>query len=84
VSQFEIVFGAMFDDPLGIGYPTSALLLICAVLMWFHWDTISEGFRSAKNESNVPIIRMGAKIIGGLEFLRHGSPRYHSSSASGG
>jgi hypothetical protein len=77
-----LAFGAVFSDPLGSGYPTSALLLVCAALAWFHWDTISEGFRSAKDESNVPIVRMGAKIIGGMGFLRHGSPRRRSSSAS--
>jgi len=77
-----LAFGAVFSDALGIGYPTGALLLICAALTWFYWDTISEGFRSAKDESNVPILRMGTKIIGGMEFLRHGSPRRRSSSAS--
>jgi hypothetical protein len=79
-----LAFGALFSDPLGIGYPTGALLLVWAALTWFHWDTISEGFRSAKDESNVPIIRMGAKIIGGMGFLRHGSPRSRSSAASNG
>jgi hypothetical protein len=77
-----LAFGALLGDPMGIGYPTGALLVICAALTWFQWDTISEGFRSAKDESNVPIIRMGAKIIGGMEFLRHGAPRRRSSSAS--
>jgi hypothetical protein len=70
-----LAFGAVVADPLASGYPTGALLLICAALTWFHWDTISEGFRSAKDESNVPIVRMGAKIIGGMGFMRHGSPR---------
>jgi hypothetical protein len=78
-----LAFGAVFTDALGIGYPTGALLLICAALTWSYWGTISEGFRSAKDESNVPILRMGAKIIGGMEFLRHGSPRRRSNSASG-
>jgi hypothetical protein len=77
-----LAFGAVFGNPLGIGYPTGALLLICAALTWFQWDTISEGFRSAKDESNVPILRMGAKIIGGMGFLLRGSPRRRSSSAS--
>jgi hypothetical protein len=78
-----LAFGAVFSDALGIGYPTGGLLLIGAALTWFYWDTISEGFRSAKDESNVPILRMGAKIIAGMEFLRHGSPRRHSSSTPG-
>ena len=79
-----LALGAVFSDALGIGYSTGALLLICAALTWFYWDTISEGFRSARGESNLPILRMGAKIIGGMEFLRHGSPRRRSSSASHG
>jgi hypothetical protein len=79
-----LAFGAVFSNALGIGYPTAVLLLICAALTWFYWDAISDGFRSARNESGVPIIRMGAKIIGGMEFLRHGAPRHRSSSASGG
>jgi hypothetical protein len=78
-----LALGALFDDPMGIGYPTGALLVVCAALTWFYWPTISEGFRSAKDESNVPIIRMGAKIIGGMEILLHGSPGRRSSSASG-
>ena len=78
-----LAFGAVFSNPLGIGYPTGALLLICAALAWFYWDTISEGFRSARDESNVPIIRMGAKTIGGMGVLLHGLPRRRSSSASG-
>jgi len=77
-----LAFGAVFSNALGIGYPTAALLLLFAALVWFQWDVISEGFRSAKDESNVPILRMGAKIIGGMEFLLHGSTRRRSSSAS--
>ena len=79
-----LAFGAVLSDALGIGYSTGALLLICTALTWFYWDTISEGFRSARGESNLPILRMGAKIIGGMEFLRHGSPQRRSSSASRG
>ena len=77
-----LAFGAVYGDVLGIGYPTGFLLLIFAALTWFQWGTISERFRSAKDESNIPIIRLGSKIIGGMEFLRHGSPRRRSSSAS--
>jgi hypothetical protein len=79
-----LAFGAVFSNALEIGYSTGALLLICAALTWTYWGAISEGFRSAKDESDIPILRMGAKIIGGMEFLRHGSPRRRSSSASGG
>jgi len=78
-----LAVGAVYGNVLDIGYPTGGLLLIFAALTWFQWDEISRGFRSARDESNMPIIRLGAKIIGGMEFLLHGSPRRRSSSASG-
>lgn len=78
-----LAVGAVCDNVLDIGYPTGFLLLVLAALAWFEWDAISQGFRSAKDESNIPIIRLGAKIIGGMEFLRHGASRRRSSSASG-
>ena len=77
-----LAVGAVYGNVLDIGYPTGVLLLVFAVLTWFGWDTMVDGFRSAKDESNVPIVRLGAKIIGGMEFLKHGSPRRRSSSAS--
>jgi hypothetical protein len=79
-----LAFGAVYGDVLGIGHPIGLLLLVFAALTWFQWDAISEGFRSARDESNIPIIRLGSKIIGGMAFLRHGSPRRRSSSASSG
>ena len=79
-----LALGAVYGNPLGIGYPTAVLMLFFASLAWFQWDAISEGFRSAKDESNPPIIRLSAKIISGMELLRHGAPRRCSPSASGG
>ncbi|HML10456.1 MAG TPA: hypothetical protein VK432_06305 [Stellaceae bacterium] len=74
---------AVYSDVLNIGYQTGLLFLFFAVLMWFQWEVISEGFRTAKDESNIPIIRMGAKGISGLVSLFHGPPRRRSSSPSG-
>jgi hypothetical protein len=72
--------GAVYSDPMGIGYQTGAALLLFAALAWFQWEVISAGFRAARNESNVPIIRLGAKAITGLASLMHGpSPRRSSS-----
>jgi hypothetical protein len=80
-----LALGAVYTDPMSIGYQTGLLLLLFAALAWFQWDIISEGFRSARNESNVPIIRMGAKALSGLGSLMHGSsPRRSSSNSSGG
>jgi hypothetical protein len=35
--------GAVYDDPMGIGYQTGLLVLLFAALAWFQWDTISAG-----------------------------------------
>ena len=76
-----LAVGAVYSDPLGIGYQTGILLVLVAALAWFQWDVISAGFRAARDESNIPILRMGAKAIGGLASLMHGSsPRHRSSS----
>jgi hypothetical protein len=75
--------GAVYDDPMGIGYQTGLLVLLFAALAWFQWETISAGFRAAKDESNVPIIRLGAKALGGLASLMRGSPPRRSSSSGG-
>jgi hypothetical protein len=76
-----LALGAVYADPMSIGYQTGVLLLLFAALTWFQWETISKGFRAAKEESNVPIIRLGAKALGGIISLMHRSfPRRSSSS----
>ena len=72
--------GAVYSDALSIGYQTGLLFLLLAVVAWFQWEAISAGFRAAKDESNVPIIRLGAKALGGLASLMRGSPPRRSSS----
>ncbi len=79
-----LAFAAAYGNVLGIGYPTGLLFLCFAALIWFQWDVISEGFRAARDESSVPIIRMGAKAIGGIAFLKHGSRERRSSSTPSG
>ena len=76
---------AVYSNPFSIGYQTGVLFLFFAILTWFQWGVISEGFRAARDESSIPIIRMGAKGISGLVSLFHGPPpRRRSSSSSGG
>ena len=78
-----LALGAVYTDPMSIGYQTGLLLLLFAALAWFQWDAISTGFRAAKDESNIPIIRLGAKALGGLASLMRGSSPRRSSAGSG-
>jgi hypothetical protein len=61
---------AFWSDALGGGHvlnPIGVMFLLLAALVWFAWQTIREAFRSVKDESNVPIIRMGSTIIKGMQ-----------------
>lgn len=56
-------------DVLGAGHflnPFGIMWLVLAVLIWFGWETIREGFRSVRDESDLPISRLGATIIRGM------------------
>ena len=46
--------------------PSGIAFLVVAGLVWFGWDTICAAFVAAKDESNIPIIRLGATIIRGM------------------
>jgi hypothetical protein len=47
-----------------------------AALVWFGWQTIREAFKSVKDESNIPILRMGSTIIKGMEDIRRSGHEY--------
>lgn len=49
-----------FFNPFGI------LFLGLTVFVWFKWRSICGAFRSASEESNIPVIRMGSSIIDGM------------------
>jgi hypothetical protein len=69
--------GAFWSNALGAGQmfnPVGILLLGLSFFIWSGWATIRDAFISAKDESNVPIIRLGSAIIRGMESLKH-SPR---------
>ena len=64
-----LAFGAFWGNALGAGYvlnPVGILLLFLAGLIWFMWEPLRDAFITAKEESNIPIIRLGLAIIRGL------------------
>jgi hypothetical protein len=66
---------AFWGDILGGGHvlnPFGIIFLLVAALTWFGWGPIREGFKSVKDESDIPISRLGSTIIRGMEGLRRG------------
>ena len=79
---FLLAVFAFCNDALGGGQffnPVGILLLFLAGLTWLAWGTIRDAFVSAKQESNLPIVRLGSAIIKGMENLKHPRPRRSSS-----
>jgi hypothetical protein len=75
---------AFWGNALGAGYlinPFGILFLFLAAVTWFKWEAVKEGFRSAKDESNIPIIRLNSKVIGGMFSMRR-APRQRRSSSN--
>jgi len=70
---------AFWGDALGQGHvlnPFGILFLLLAGLIWFGWEPIREGFKSAKNESELPILRLGSTILKGMSAsTRHDERR---------
>jgi hypothetical protein len=58
---------ALWDDVLGSGVFLGIMFLLVAGLIWFGWEPLREGFWSAKNESEIPISRLGITIIRGMK-----------------
>lgn len=52
--------------------PFGILFLLLAALTWFGWEPIREGFKSVKNESDIPISRVGSTIVKGMKVSRRG------------
>jgi Na+/proline symporter len=56
-----------------LGAPFGILFAVIAAITWFKWEIIRDSFDAAKNESQLPILRLGAKVLGGFaSLLRHG------------
>ena len=80
-----LAFNAFWGDALGAGHvlnPFGILFLLLAALIWFAWNPLREGFTSAKDESDIPIIRLGPAIIGGLSRTFRPRRKDETSSSS--
>src|SRR5215468_7337506 len=80
-----VAFGiyAFWGDAMGQGHvlnPFGILFLLLAALIWFGWGPICEGFKSIKDESDIPISRLGSTIIKGMTGLKRGPGRRRSDS----
>ncbi len=76
---FLLAIYAFWGNALGGGRlfnPAGIVFLVLTVITWFAWRPICEAFRAAKDESNVPIIRMGSSMIEGMRR----PPRAHRHS----
>ena len=58
---------ALWDNVLGAGVFLGIMFLLVAGLIWFGWEPLRDGFWSAKNESEIPISRLGITIIRGMK-----------------
>ena len=74
---------AFWGDAMGQGHvlnPFGILFLLLAALIWFRWGPIREGFKSVKDESDIPISRLGSTIIKGMAGLKRVGVRRRSDS----
>lgn len=61
--------------------PFGLLFLALAGVTWFAWDIVREGFASNSGRPGVPVIRLGAGIIGGMFSAKHRTERRSSGEA---
>jgi len=81
-----LAFYAFLGNALSAGRyfnPFGILFLFLAYLVWSKWEIVRDAFSSVKDESNIPILRMGYKIIEGLgaKKPRDDLPAERSSSS---
>ncbi|MBV8492246.1 MAG: hypothetical protein JO162_02070 [Alphaproteobacteria bacterium] len=77
ITLLLLALGAFWGDALGEGYIVGAVFVCLSAATWVKWEAIRQAFRSAKDESDIPIIRLTSKAIGGMfrqEPLRRRSP----------
>ena len=76
---------AFSEGVLGSGYalnPFGIMFLAAAGIVWFGWNPLRESFRSARDESDIPIIRLNSTLMEGMmnSMKRAPPPRKSSSS----
>jgi hypothetical protein len=79
-----LAFYAFWENALGAGHlfnPFGILFLFFAVVIWFKREIIRDAFHSVKDESDLPIIRLSSKIIGGMGTLQRNAPAHRSSAS---
>ncbi|MBV9017811.1 MAG: hypothetical protein JO058_19350 [Alphaproteobacteria bacterium] len=77
ITLLLLALGAFWGDALGAGYIVGAVFVCLAAATWVQWEAIRQAFRSARDESDIPIIRLTSKAIGGMfrqEPFRRRSP----------
>lgn len=79
LAMFVLAVFAFWSGAFGEGHffnPFGILFLGLTVFIWFKWKSICGAFRSASEESDIPVIRMGSSIIEGMRR----PPRDHRHS----
>jgi hypothetical protein len=64
-----------------LGAPFGIFFAVIAGIIWLGWESFREWFDAAKNESQLPIIRLGSMALGGLALLVRRGPRQRRSSS---
>ena len=78
VAALLLAFYAFYGNAMGQGHVLNPFGILClgfAALIWFKWDLIRDAVHSAKNEFDLPITRLGAKIIEGMADSQRPSRR---------
>jgi len=74
---------AFWDGTLDGGHilnPCGLLFLVLSGAVWFGWEPFRESFRSARDESDMPIIRLNSTLIKGLQGWMKKTPPARLSS----
>jgi len=50
--------------------PFGIMFLLLAGFIWFAWGPIREAFKSAKDQSDLPILRLGSSTIKGMKNMK--------------
>ena len=66
-----LAFGALWWGAMdALSMSIGIILFLFAAIIWFKWDLIRDASATAKNESDVPIIRLGSNMIKGMSILQ--------------